>query len=304
VRTLVISVVVALILASPVFAATLGVAGSTVTLDASGETAETELGVAFEPLEDRLFFSATSSGVQAGPGCELRSGSVACPFEGVATVEVRGPRLASSTIDLTGLIRREGTTPNVVGSVDGGARSDKIDTVNDVADTISCGPGLDVFRADARDTVQADCETANQEGPIRARLLPGSDTQVRAPRKIGAGDRVHPYGVDFRVTCPPTAPDDSCGGKLDVFVAEPSSPKGRGLFGSQVYAVARGKSQRLRVLVGFGAADGQTAASYSGQVQAIRTALKKRGRARMRAQIRSGSARFQHPFSVRSIRAL
>jgi hypothetical protein len=297
-----LAVVMVLIVASPVLAATLGVTGSTLTLDASGETGESELGIAFEPLEDRLFFSAASSGMQAGPGCELRSDTVACPFEGVATVEVRGPRLASSTIDLTGLIRREGTTPSVVGSVDAGARGDKIDTVNDVADTISCGPGLDAFRADARDTVQADCETANQEGPIRARLLPGSDTAVRAARKVGAGDRVHPYGIDFRISCPPTAPDDSCGGKLDVFVAEPSSPKGRGLFGSQVYAVARGKSQRLRVLVGFGAADGQTAASYSGQIQAMRNALKKRGRARMRAQIRSGSARFQHRFSVTSIR--
>jgi hypothetical protein len=297
-----VAAVLALLLASPAFAATLGVQGSTLTLDASTDTGETELGIGFEPFEDRLFFSAPSSGVQVGPGCELRSDSVACSPEGVSAVAVRGPRAASSTIDLTFLIPREGTTPNVTGAVDAGARSDKIDTVNAIADTISCGPGLDVFRADARDSVEADCETANQEGPIRARLLPGSDVQARATRKVGAGDRVHPYGIDFRVTCPRAAPDDSCGGKLDVFVAEPSFPKGRGLFGSQVYAVARGETKRLRVLVGFGAADGQTAASYHSQIHAIRSALKRRGRARMRAQVRSGSSRFQHAFNVSAIR--
>jgi hypothetical protein len=297
-------VVVALIVAPPVFAATLGVDGSTLTLDASGDTGEIELGIGVEPFDDGVFFSASSSGVQAGPGCALRSDSIACPFEGVSAIAVRGPRAADSTIDLTALIPREGKTPNVVGSVDAGARSDKIDTVNVIADTISCGPGLDFFRADLRDSVEADCETANQQGGTRARLLPGSDVQARATRKVGAGDRSHPFGIDFRLTCPRSTPDDSCGGKLDVFVAELSFPKGRGLFGSQVYAVARGQSQRLRVLVGFGAADGQTAASYHSQIHAIRTAVKKRGRARMRAQVRSGSSRFQHAFSVTSIRAL
>jgi hypothetical protein len=299
-----LGVVVALIVAAPAFAATLGVDGSTLTLDASGDSGETELAIGVEPFDDGVFFSASSSGVQAGAGCALRSDAIACPFEGVSAVAVRGPRAVASTIDLTGLIPREGRTPNVVGSVDAGARSDTIDTVNAIADTISCGPGLDFFRADLRDSVEADCETANQEGGTRARLLPGSDVQARPTRKVGAGDRTHPFGIDFRVTCPRAAPDDSCGGKLDVFVAEPSFPRGRGLFGSQVYAVARGQTRRLRVLVGFGAADGQTAASYHAQIHAIRTAVKKRGRARMRAQVRSGSSRFQHAFSVVSIREL
>ena len=299
-----LAVAVALLLASPVFAATLGVEGSTLRLDGSVDTGETELAIGFEPFADGVFFTASSSGVQAGPGCAPRSDSIACPIQGISGVEVRGPRAANSTIDLTFLIPREGATPNVTGSIDAGARSDKVDTVNAIADTISCGPGLDFFRADVRDTVEADCETPTQDGPIRARLLPGSDVQARASRKIGPGDRIHPYGIDVKVTCPPTAPDDSCGGKLDVFVAEPSFAKGRGLFGSQVYAVARGGSQRVRVLVGFGAADGQTAASYRGQIQAIRSALNKRGRGRMRAQVRSGSSRFQHAFSVTSIREL
>ena len=224
-----LGVVVTLIMAAPAFAATLGVDGSTLTLDASGDSGETELAIGVEPFDDGVFFSASSSGVQAGAGCALRSDAIACPFEGVSAVAVRGPRAAASTIDLTGLIPREGRTPNVVGSVDAGARSDTIDTVNAIADTISCGPGLDFFRADLRDSVEADCETANQEGGTRARLLPGSDVQARPTRKVGAGDRTHPFGIDFRVTCPRAAPDDSCGGKLDVFVAEPSFPQGTGL---------------------------------------------------------------------------
>jgi hypothetical protein len=97
-------------------------------------------------------------------------------------------------------------------------------------------------------------------------------------------------------------PDDSCGGKLDVFVAEPSFPGGRRFFGNATYAIGRGETRRVKVSVGFGAVDGQTAASYRQQIAAIRGALKKRGRARMRAQVRSGSARFQHAFSLTSIR--
>jgi len=53
--------------------------------------------------------------------------------------------------------------------------------------------------------------------------------------------------------------------------------------------------------VGFGAADGRTAATYTSQIAAIRAELPCAA-ARLRAQIRAGSVRFQNPFSVTAIR--
>lgn len=301
-------VVVALMAAPPATAATFGIDGTTVRLDASGETRKSELTVGFAELDIGRVFNTQSPGgeIQPGPGCSRRErpeGTIVCPSEGISVVEIRGPRSAPGELTL-GLYEAEGSAPNATGLIDAGAEQDTIQTMNDTTDTISCGGGLDTVRTDARDAVQADCErSGGRRGRIRARLLPGHPVNVRAPSRIGAGDLGRPYGIDFKVTCPRSTPDDSCGGKLDVFVAERTA-QGRTFFGSQVYAIDRGETRRVRVSVGVGAADGQTAASYTRQILGIRAALKKRGRARMRAQVRSGSSRFQHRFSVRSIRTL
>jgi len=63
----------------------------------------------------------------------------------------------------------------------------------------------------------------------------------------------------------------------------------------------RGTLRLVRVPVGFGAADGRTAATYTSQIAAIRAELPCAA-ARLRAQIRAGSVRFQNPFSVTAIR--
>jgi hypothetical protein len=299
IAALALCAIVAATAAATASAATLGVDGSTVRLDASADNpGDAELSVDFEPLDAGFFFTAQG---QAGAGCQQRATTAACPQAGIAVVEIRGPRAAGAQLYLSGLRASQGTAPAVTGVVDAGSRDDVIDTVNTIADTISCGAGMDIFRADFRDSVQADCETSSDDN-VRARLLPGSDVQARAAKKLGKGIESRPYGVDFKVTCPGSAPDDSCGGKLDVFLAEPSLPGGRRFFGNATYAIARGQTRPVKVSVGFGASDGETAASYRQQVAAIRSALKKRGRARMRAQVRSGSSRFQHSFSVTSIR--
>jgi hypothetical protein len=315
IRQLLLGLVVSAIVAAPASATTLGVEGSTLRLDGSAATgAGVEMELDFEVFEDGGFFTSSAPGVQPGPGCTTHSASVRCPPAGISVVEVRGPRAVGAQIGISLVIpdyARDPAqpqyyvpAPNVTGAVDAGARDDRIDAANTIAETISCGNGVDSVQADSRDTLQADCEdTLGADGRVtKARLLPGSDVQARAAKKLGKGIESRPYGVDFKVTCPATAPDDSCGGKLDVFLAEPSLPGGRRFFGNATYAIARGQTRPVKVSVGFGASDGETAASYRQQVAAIRSALKKRGRARMRAQVRSGSSRFQHSFSVTSIR--
>lgn len=285
----------------PALAATLGVKDGVLTLDASADTASSEISLFSDTIDDMFVF--TASGVEAGPGCAPLRSSVACLPDGISALLVRGPTNAPAEIHLDTVDRGPGG-PAITGAVDAGAKDDRIDTHNDISDRVSCGPGYDSIRADASDKVEADCERWRALDVKQESLLPGTDLRLRPQKKIGRGDSAHPYGVTFRITCPQTTPDDSCGGRLDLFAAEP--PSRRVFLGNGTYSLVRGRTQRFVVLLGFGALDGRGAgASGSGnylpELRRLQSAITKRGRARMYAQVRSGSSRFGHPFTVVAI---
>jgi Ca2+-binding RTX toxin-like protein len=69
--------------------------------------------------------------------------------------------------------------------LNGGAGNDRIDGRGDgrTADTITCGDGTDVVKADAKDSVASDCEVVKRTGKGHGKKNKGHENQGKAKGK-------------------------------------------------------------------------------------------------------------------------
>jgi Ca2+-binding RTX toxin-like protein len=133
----------------------------------------------------------TGATVTAGSGCTSTGNMATCAAAGVRGITVS----AGSDIDY---VENRTSTPSTISGGDandrliggsgndilrgnqgydihtGGAGDDYIDSRGDKADTVGCGDGTDTVKADAADTIAADCEAVDRGGSPAPPPSPGS----------------------------------------------------------------------------------------------------------------------------------
>jgi Ca2+-binding RTX toxin-like protein len=145
---------------------------------AAGEA--NDLSVSLDPAGYALVDAGAE--VTPGPGCAASGGAATCPAAGIARIFVSAGDEADDVENLTPIPATisggDGNDSLEGGSgadtlrgnkgIDthaGGAGDDFIDSRGDTPDVISCGSGADTVRADAVDSVAADCEDVDRAGP-------------------------------------------------------------------------------------------------------------------------------------------
>jgi Ca2+-binding RTX toxin-like protein len=170
--------------------------------------------------------SDPGAAITAGMGCTTSQNIAACQASRIRGITVSADDGADNVVNTTptpstlsggdGSDSLEGGSGNDalrgnqgLDTHSGGAGDDFIDSRGDKADVVSCGIGSDTVRADAVDSVAADCETVDRAGappppppgpmpgpsPPAAALLGPAETRRLAPGACTT-DQVGPPGND------------------------------------------------------------------------------------------------------------
>jgi Ca2+-binding RTX toxin-like protein len=136
-------------------------------------------------------FSDPDATITAGPGCSVSGQEASCSADAINGITVNVGDEADNVENTTptpstlsggdGADSLEGGSGNDtlrgnegVDTHSGGAGDDFIDSRGDRPDVVSCGIGNDTVRADAADSIAADCETIDRGSPLPAPSPAGS----------------------------------------------------------------------------------------------------------------------------------
>jgi Ca2+-binding RTX toxin-like protein len=187
------------------------------------------------PLNDELSGNSQPNRLEGGDGNDTLNGGN--ELTGRPGDRLPGDRLLGGNGDDT--LRGQGGNDHLEGGIgaddiQGGPGDDTLLARDAVADTLSCGPGIDFLDADLRDTIPDDCETVDQ-GAIR------EGPNVRLPRgalRLLSGGR-----VPVHLACPRSL-RTRCAGRLTL---APAVPQGSRPVAGARYSLAPGAKRTVEL---------------------------------------------------------